>query len=298
MARSELTKRWAVALVGIPTAVALAWIGRWGLGPVLALFSAGAALEVYRLARVQGVEALRVPGALAAAAVVLIPTLLPSMAAAAPVLWAFALTFLLVVYAGAALSGGADGRPLLVTAVTAAGALLPAGGVGFLVLIRHLPVRAPADAFELWARVAGVALVAYPLMVTWMTDSAAFFGGRRWGRRKLAPRLSPGKTVEGGLLGLLGGTVGGWIMGQLVFGLWLGMPGLGFAGALGGLLISVLSQLGDLAESAWKREARVKDSGTFFPGHGGILDRMDSLIFTVPASYGWLVLILPGAGPW
>ena len=298
MARSELTKRWAVALVGMPVAVGLAWIGRWGLGPVLALFSAGAALEAYRLARVHGVEALRVPGALAAAVVVMIPTLFPSLAAAGPVLWAFTLTFLLVVYSGAALSRGPDGRPLLVTAVTAAGALLPAGGVGFLVLIRHLPVRAPADAFELWARVAGVALVAYPLMVTWMTDSAAFFGGRRWGRRKLAPRLSPGKTVEGGFLGLLGGTLGGWIMGELVFGLWLGLPGLGFAGALGGLLISVLSQLGDLAESAWKREARVKDSGTFFPGHGGILDRMDSLIFTIPASYGWLVLVLPGVGPW
>ena len=298
MARSELTKRWAVALVGMPAAVLLAWIGRWGLGPVLALFSAGAALEAYRMARAHDVDALRVPGAVGAAAVVMIPTLLPTLTAAGPVLWTFVMAFLLLLSAAAALGRGVDGRPFLVVAVTAAGALVPAGGVSFLVLIRHLPVRAPAGAFDLWPTVAGVAMVAYPLMVTWMTDSGAFFGGRRWGSRKLAPRLSPGKTVEGAMVGLLGGTLGGWIMGELVFGLWLGLAGLGFLGALGGLLISALSQLGDLAESAWKREAGVKDSGTFFPGHGGVLDRMDSLIFTIPASYGWLALILPGAAPW
>lgn len=298
MARNELTKRWLVALVGIPTAVALAWIGRWGLGPVLALFSAGAALEVYRLAAVQGVAALRVPGAIGAATLVMLTTLFPTVAAAGPVLWTFVMVFLLILSASAALVRGVDGRPVLVVAVTAAGALLPAGGVSFIVFIRHLPIAVPADAFPLWPTVAGVALVAYPLMVTWMTDSAAFFGGRRWGRRKLAPALSPGKTMEGAILGLVGGTLGGWVMGQLIFGLWLGMPVSGVAGALGGLLISALSQLGDLSESAWKREAGVKDSGTVFPGHGGILDRMDSLIFTIPASYWWLALILPGVAPW
>ena len=297
MARSELTKRWLVALVGMPTAVVLAWIGRWGLGPVLALFSAGAALEAYRLAAVHEVRALKAAGAVGAAMVVMIATLYPSAVEAGPVLWTFVMAFLLALSALAALRRGVDGRPLLVVAVTAAGALVPAGAMSFLILLRHLPVRAPPGAFELWPTVAGVALVAYPLMVTWMTDSAAFFGGRRWGRRKLAPELSPNKTVEGGLLGLLGGTLGGWIMGELVFGLWLGMPVTGVAGAVGGLLISALSQLGDLSESAWKREAGVKDSGTFFPGHGGILDRMDSLIFTIPASYWWLALVLPGA-PW
>ena len=298
MARSELTKRWLVAAVGMPTAVALAWIGRWGLGPVLALFCAGAALEVYRLAETQGIRALRTPGAIGAAAVVMIATFYPSVAEAGPILWTFVMAFLLLLSAVAALVRGVEGRPLMVVAVTAAGALIPAGGMSFLVLIRHLPVRMPPGAFDLWPTVAGVALFAYPLMVTWMTDSAAFFGGRRWGTRKLAPRLSPGKTLEGGLLGLLGGTLGGWIMGELVFGLWLGMPVTGVLGAVGGLLISALSQLGDLAESAWKREAGVKDSGTVFPGHGGILDRMDSLVFTIPASYGWLALWLPTASPW
>ena len=294
MARSELTKRWLVALVGIPAAVGLAWIGRWGLGPVLAAFSAGAALEVYRLAAAQEVRALRVPGALGAATLVMLTTLFPDVATAGPALWTFIMAFLLLLLAATALVRGVEGRPMMVVAVTAAGALVPAGGMSFLIFIRHLAVEIPPDAFPLWTTVAGVAMVAFPLMVTWSTDSAAFFGGRRWGRRKLAPRLSPGKTVEGGVLGLAGGTVGGWFMGYVVFDLWLGLPVSGLLGAVGGLGISALSQLGDLSESAWKREAGVKDSGDFFPGHGGILDRMDSLIFTIPASYWWLALILPG----
>ena len=298
MARSELAKRWAVALVGMPAAVALAWVGRWGLGPVLALFCFGAALEVYRLAETARVRALRIPGAMAGAGIVLLVMFYPSVETAGPVLWTFLLAFLLVTSALAALVRGVDGRPLLVVAVTAAGAVLPAGGMSFVIFIRHLPAEPPPGAFELWPILAGVAFVAYPLMVTWSTDSAAFFGGRRWGRRKLAPRLSPGKTLEGGALGLVGGTVGGAFMGFVVFGLWLGVPISPWVATVGGLLISALSQLGDLAESAWKREAGVKDSGTFFPGHGGILDRMDSLIFTIPASYWWLAMALPGVSPW
>lgn len=298
MARSELTQRWMVAMVGIPIAVALAWIGRWGLGPVLAAFSAGAAIEAYQLAERQGVRPLRAAGATGAAGLVLLVTLFPSVPSAAPLLWTFVMVLLLALAALAALVRGAEGRPLVTVAVTAAGALIPAGGISFAILLRQIPLGIPAGSPVYWPNLAGLALVAYPLMVTWMTDSAAFFAGRRWGRKKLAPRLSPGKTVVGGWAGLAGGVLGGWIMGALVFTLWLGIPVSGLEGAGGGLLISALSQLGDLSESAWKREAGVKDSGTFFPGHGGILDRMDSLIFTVPASYWWLAVVLPGVSPW
>lgn len=298
MARNELTQRWLVALVGIPTAVALAWVGRWALGPVLAVFCAGAALEVYRMAETQGIKALRWPGAVGAAAVLLLAAGFPSVEAAGPVLFSFVMAFLLLISALAIWRRGVDGRPLLTVAVTAVGTLVPAGAMTFVVFIRHLPVEPAGRAPEFWPTLAGVALVAYPLAVTWMTDSAAFFGGRRWGRHKLAPALSPGKTMEGAVAGLMGGTLGGWLVAYLVFGMWLGLPVTPLEGAVGGILISVVSQIGDLAESAWKREAGLKDSGTIFPGHGGVLDRMDALMFTIPASYWWLAMALPGVSPW
>lgn len=298
MPRSELTKRWLVALVGLPTAGVLAWIGRWGLGPVLALLCAGAALEVYRLAEAHEVHALRWPGAVGAAGLVMLAAAYPSVAAVGPVAWTFIVAFLLVLLTLAIWQRGVDGRPLLSVAVTALGALVPAGTVSHLIFVRHLPVTEPVMAPETWPSLAGVALVAYPLTVTWLTDTLAFFGGRRWGDHKLAPVLSPGKTREGAVLGLLGGTLGGWLVGFVALNVWLGVPISGPAGAVGGLVISVVSQTGDLAESAWKREAGVKDSGTLFPGHGGILDRMDALLFSVPASYWWLAVVLPGVAPW
>lgn len=298
MPRSELTKRWLVALVGLPTVGVLVWIGRWALGPVLALLCAGAALEVYRLAEVHDVRALRWAGTAGAAGLVLLAAAYPGVAVIGPVAWTFIVAFLLVLLALAIVQRGVDGRPLLSVAVTALGALVPALAMSHLIFVRHLPVTAPVMAPETWPALAGVALVAYPLMVTWLTDTFAFFGGRRWGDHKLAPVLSPGKTREGAVLGLLGGALGGWLVGFVALNVGLGVPISGLAGAGGGLWISVVSQTGDLVESAWKREAGVKDSGTLFPGHGGILDRMDALLFSVPASYWWLAVVLPGVAPW
>ena len=105
------------------------------------------------------------------------------------------------------------------------------------------------------------------------TTSAAAFG-----RRKLAPTVSPNKTVEGALGGLVGSTLIGGAAGA-----WLILPELGLArGALAGALASTAGQIGDLIESLWKRGAGVKDSGVFLPGHGGFYDRIDSLLFAGP----------------
>jgi phosphatidate cytidylyltransferase len=120
---------------------------------------------------------------------------------------------------------------------------------------------------------------------TWSADTAAYFTGRAFGARLLAPCISPGKTVEGSLGGLVGAIVVSALLGTQL----LGLP---FALSLGlGVLIGVLAPVGDLCESALKREMGIKDFGSLMPGHGGMLDRFDSLLMTAPVVYtvlGWL----------
>lgn len=296
MARSELAQRLRVAAVGIPAVVAALWVGRWAMGPVLALFCAGAALELYRMAELRGVRPLRGIGMAGAAGLVLIATVLPSVGQAAPFLWTAVLGLALVLSLVAIRERGVEGSPLAATAITLLGALIPGGSMAYAIFLRHLPVATdPVNA--VWASLAGATLVAYPITATWLCDSAAYFGGKRWGRRKLIPSVSPGKTVVGAVSGLFGGLLGGLLV-ALALNAWPGIPLHPVWGAIGGVLIAVVSQLGDLVESLWKREAGVKDSGAFFPGHGGILDRMDSLMFTIPAGYWWLALLLVDGAGW
>jgi phosphatidate cytidylyltransferase len=117
--------------------------------------------------------------------------------------------------------------------------------------------------------------------VIWVGDSAAYYGGRAFGRRPLAPQISPRKTVEGAIAGLAGSMLIGGFVG-VVF---LGEPLLSVTLISGAT--AVIGQIGDLAESAMKRSAGVKDSSSILPGHGGILDRLDSLFFAAPVFY-WL----------
>lgn len=124
----------------------------------------------------------------------------------------------------------------------------------------------------------GPAWTLFALMLVWAADSFAYFVGSRYGRTKLAPRISPGKTREG-VWGAMVGTsivavVGGW---------WLGERGLPLILLVGlALLCVAYSVIGDLFESLMKRQANVKDSGTLFPGHGGLLDRLDGVFAAIP----------------
>lgn len=298
MARSELTKRVAVAVVGIPLVVVVLYFGRWLMGPVIAVFCAGAAFEFYRFAEARGIRPLNMAGMTAAAGIPLIAMVHPSVATAAPYLWTWTMAVVLVTAIVAIWRRGPTGQPLIAISVTLFGAMLPGAAMAFAIFLRHLPVEPAGPAAASWYALVGVALVAYALAVTWLTDSAAFFAGKRWGRRKLIPSVSPNKTVEGAVAGLAGGIVAGWVMAQFVLGAWLGVAINPLAGAAGGLVVSAVSQVGDLAASVWKREAGVKDSGAVFPGHGGIIDRMDSLLFTIPTAYWLLSLLLPGRVLW
>jgi phosphatidate cytidylyltransferase len=208
------------------------------------------------------------------------------------------------------LAGGlALGLGLAATIFTALGR--PREAVACIVLgmvLAGLLARTRAAA-SLWASM-GVALVALPavalvwlrsipdvgldlllwlLIVVWTTDTAAYMVGRRVGGPRLAPSISPGKTWSG----LGGGVIGAGLASVLTY--WaLDVGRLVHAAGLGALF-AVLAQLGDLAESALKRRAGVKDSGSLIPGHGGVLDRVDGLLLTAPAL---ALLVGSKAWPW
>ena len=124
-------------------------------------------------------------------------------------------------------------------------------------------------------------------LVIWSGDIAAYYVGKNIGKTPLAPRISPGKTLEGSAAGLIG-SVGGGVAAQLLF--FEALP-LNHC-LIMALLCGTMGQIGDLAESLFKRRAGVKDSGSLIPGHGGVLDRLDSLMFAGPAFYIYHTLFL------
>lgn len=131
----------------------------------------------------------------------------------------------------------------------------------------------------------GACLVMMTFLCTWACDTSAYFFGRAFGKTKIAPKLSPNKTIEGSIAGLVGTVVVAMLAGWVIHLPWYHTLAMG-------VVFGVLSQLGDLSESSIKRELKIKDFGTIVPGHGGILDRFDSLLFTGPAAYYYTVLFL------
>lgn len=137
--------------------------------------------------------------------------------------------------------------------------------------------------------IVGPKLVFFLLLVVWLGDAGAYYVGKQFGRHKLSPRISPKKTIEG----LAGGIATSIITAIVIhFTFFREFP---IAHAIAaGVILSVAGVIGDLAESMWKRSADVKDSGTLIPGHGGFLDRFDSIFFTTPILYAYWALIQNG----
>jgi phosphatidate cytidylyltransferase len=295
---SELARRTIFAVVAAPLALWIVLAGGAPLAALLAVVCALGAWEFYRIARAGGSRPLDDVG-------IALAGLLP-LAVHASYLGVFtvrpvvcALVVLLLMAASIWLRG-VEGKPLTAVSTTVLGVVYTAGMLSFGYAIRYHDTVAGYDLVAakhlalgpLGLRVPpGGVLLIFPLVVTWASDIGAYFVGRAIGGRKLIPSVSPGKTVSGAVGGLVASMLVALLYARAVL---VPVASLGFTpwGALlFGCLISIAAQVGDLFESLLKREGGVKDSSRIIPGHGGVLDRFDSLIFVLPVAYlllGWL----------
>ena len=271
---SELAKRIVVSLVAVPLVLGAAYVGRGALGALLGIVSALAAWELFRMAEVGGTRPLAVGIGLAAALPLAVQAwyegiLVVPLSVAAVVVIALA--------ALAIWQRGVDGRPLAAVSVTVFGVLYTGGLLSFAYGLRYH--RWTIDA------AAGTALLLFPVVLTWASDIGAYCVGRTMGRHKLIPSVSPGKTIEGAVGGLVATALVAWIYVAFVLRPIAHLSLTPLAIVLFGVAISVAAQLGDLVESLLKRDAGVKDSSRLIPGHGGVLDRVDSLLFVLPVAF-------------
>ena len=272
---SEFPKRLLVAIVLIPIVVACVWFGGPALVTLLALASGLAASEFYRLAEVRGARPLSAIGVALSA---IIPVVVHARYLGFWVPPVSVVALLVPVLLTAVLfARGSDGGPMAAVGITLAGIVYTGGMLSFAYALRY-------HEFIVDAR-GGTALVLFPLVVTWINDTGAYVAGRAFGRAQLMPTVSPGKTWAGAYGGVVASVLTTWVLAAFVLPpmAHLSLRPLGIVVVCVGL--SLAAQVGDLAESMFKREADVKDSSHLIPGHGGVLDRVDSLLFTLPVGF-------------
>lgn len=260
-----LRRRVATAALGLPLLLAALWAGGRVYLVVVGVLAAGAYLEAARLLSVKGGREAAAAGLAGVAGWILTGGLGRFDQAAA-----FLALYLLLLLVRQVI------RYPSVSAVETSGIFLGAAYAGFtfahFAALRGLPH--------------GLLLTLFIFVLTWAFDITAYFVGVAWGRHKMVPALSPGKSWEGAV----GGSVATLAVAAVSWPAPLGSPALRLAA---GLLVIVAGQFGDLAESSLKRFRGSKDSGGLLPGHGGLLDRFDSLLFTVTAAYYFFVWALP-----
>lgn len=277
----NLVVRIAVAVPAIVFTLLVLWVGAWPMAVFVAALSVLGTAEVYELARKRGIHPLAPLGLLAAGVSPVATYWVKHYANWEPVLYAAAIWLLLVLVAAVRTRTPAE-RPLEAVAVTIFGTLYAGTMLAFLVAIRHGP---HSDAHPRGS----FALAVLPLVITWVCDTAAMAAGTLLGGPKLAPVLSPRKTWAGAIGGVVG-AVGAALVYQALVLARVPMGLTTWQVVVAAVVIAVVAQFGDVTESLFKREAGVKDSSALIPGHGGVLDRLDSLYFVLPVTAGLLRL--------
>lgn len=283
---SELPKRVIFALIGAPLMIALIYFGGWILAAALGAVSAIGAWGLFRMAQEAGHEPLENSGIVLAASIPLMvhATYLGVFRATVTV----AVLIFLTLTAGVIWARGTQRKPLVSFAITVVGIVYPA-------LVTYMyPIR--YHDYVIDAR-AGTILLMLPIALTWATDTGAYFVGRSIGRHKLIPSVSPAKTIEGAVGGVAIAVLAAWLYVMFLLKPFAQLSMLPVGLTLFAIIISCVAQVGDLAESLFKRDAGVKDSSRLLPGHGGILDRFDSLLFVLPVAYvllGYFLKAAPG----
>jgi len=282
---SELVKRLAFSLVAIPVVIWLVWTGGLAFALLLAVAAALAAWEFYKLAIDTGSEPLWGHG-------VVFSALIPLFVHARFIGWwappvSIVMLLVLELLCVALWRRGSEGKPLEAVGITLLGAFYTGGMLGFGYVIRyHQYAVAP---------LAGTLLLVLPLLLTWGTDSGAMLFGTAFGVRKLMPSVSPKKTVVGAAAGAALAVILSVVYVRFALQPYAKLTMPMVSAVVFGLGVSVAGQLGDLVESMLKRQAGVKDSSKLIPGHGGALDRVDSLLFTLPVAFVLYDVLLKAA---
>ncbi|MDD5093724.1 MAG: phosphatidate cytidylyltransferase [Dehalococcoidia bacterium] len=263
-----LRQRVLSSIVLIPILIAAIWFGDPWFTLIVAVFGILGAVEFYRMAKAVDGEPASALGFLLVLAFIIgahsddgrLPPLLVTTAVLLPLIW-FIRT-------------PDRSKAFLSWAWTITGAFYIGWTMSHFVLLREL------DDGRDWVFLA--------LLGTFTSDTVAFFVGRSFGKHKMAPSISPGKTWEGAI-----GGVAGAIAAVIVLGMITGLDEIGYVKLIPlGLLLSLFAQVGDLSESVLKRSSGIKDAGSLIPGHGGVLDRLDSIIFSVVLVYYYILWIV------